>query len=531
MLTRWPSQIQQQNINLTHSHIAVQSSAHEILNGALLGSSENGVLEEDTPLNMASREISSSTLSRTGRSRWTHSKGQYLCFKFDSFQAIENLLAPLGLSLSKKWRDRVRYHIFGLTYSSTAHQLYLNAEHLVLSNIKRRMKIILPIAAFQLQTASLPISVTFNPISPCKSQIFEFCSDGNIEMVKMWFKASFASPFVVNQHGENLLHIAARYAHVELCNLLLDVGVDATAYDDRLLTPLDHLAAKVPMSVPYASRVVDTIRALVERGHCQPLLPITSNAVAFYNGPEEGFAWLFSSEYGSVDLEERDSEDWTLLGDAACNFGWWTKGCSENPAVSWQCLYLLRAGANPHSKSSQGRLTPLDAFLRGCTAHQVEHAGKWLQTLSQSGIDLHKYAIEEQRLHYPEHFLESAWDEKLWRWIPTKRRVVYQFGDTPDHLDIWLEDYDALSWFSHGQFDLDIFLVCSPVESEARWKKINDVDNIIELDDEEELQSLLRLSASNPLGFPSLFSARWVQLLVLSLVLNYLFHIMLAGSQ
>lgn len=207
MLTRWPSQIQQQNINLTHSHIAVQSSAHEILNGALLGSSENGVLEEDTPLNMASREISSSTLSRTGRSRWTHSKGQYLCFKFDSFQAIENLLAPLGLSLSKKWRDRVRYHIFGLTYSSTAHQLYLNAEHLVLSNIKRRMKIILPIAAFQLQTASLPISVTFNPISPCKSQIFEFCSDGNIEMVKMWFKASFASPFVVNQHGENLLHV------------------------------------------------------------------------------------------------------------------------------------------------------------------------------------------------------------------------------------------------------------------------------------------------------------------------------------
>lgn len=158
------------------------------------------------------------------------------------------------------------------------------------------------------------------------------------------------------------------------------------------------------MSVPYASRVVDTIRALVERGHCQPLLPITSNAVAFYNGPEEGFAWLFSSEYGSVDLEERDSEDWTLLGDAACNFGWWTRGCSENPAVSWQCLYLLRAGANPHSKSVQARLTPLDSFLRGCTAHQVDHAGKWLQTLSRSGIDLHKYAVEEQRLHYPEHF-------------------------------------------------------------------------------------------------------------------------------
>lgn len=189
-------------MNLTHSHIAVQSSAYKILNGAILGGSE-----DDRPLNLASREICSSALSRTGRPRWTHSKGKYLCFKFDSFQAVENLLAQIGLTISKKWRDRVRYHIFGLTYSSTAHQLYLNTEHLVLSNIKRRMKIILPIAAFQLQTASLPISITFNPISPCKSRIFGFCLDGNIEMVKMWFKASFASPFVVNQHGENLLHV------------------------------------------------------------------------------------------------------------------------------------------------------------------------------------------------------------------------------------------------------------------------------------------------------------------------------------
>lgn len=253
--------------------------------------------------------------------------------------------------------------------------------------------------------------------------------------------------------------------------------------------------------------------------------------MGFYNGPEEGFAWLFSSEYGSVDLEERDSEDWTLLGDAACNFGWWTKACVENPAVSWQCLYLLRAGANPHSKSSQGRLTPLDAFLRGCTAHQVDHAGKWLQTLSQSGIDLHKYAIEEQKLHYPEHLLKVTWDEKLWRWVPTKRRVVYRFGENPDQLDIWLEDYDALSWFSNGKFDLDIFLLCSSVESEARWQKINEVDSIIELDEQDVSQAQHRTQASNYLGFPAVFSAHWIQLLALSLVLNYFFHIMLTGSK
>jgi hypothetical protein len=49
--------------------------------------------------------------------------------------------------------------------------------------------------------------------------------------------------------------------------------------------------------------------------------------------------------------------------------------------------------------SFNGRLTPLAVYFRGSTAHQVEHAGKWLQILSQTGIDLHKYATEERNLH------------------------------------------------------------------------------------------------------------------------------------
>jgi hypothetical protein len=64
--------------------------------------------------------------------------------------------------------------------------------------------------------------------------------------------------------------------------------------------------------------------------------------------------------------------------------------------------------------SSNGRLTPLNAYFRGCTVHQVEHAGKRLQILSQTGIDLYKYATEEQNLHRPEQLLEMSWDEELW---------------------------------------------------------------------------------------------------------------------
>jgi hypothetical protein len=94
-----------------------------------------------------------------------------------------------------------------LTYTSTVHKLYPDAGHVVLANIKRRLKIVSPVAAFQLQTANLPMPITINPIEPCKAQIFKSCSEGNIEMVNLWFKTYRASPFVVNQHGENLLHV------------------------------------------------------------------------------------------------------------------------------------------------------------------------------------------------------------------------------------------------------------------------------------------------------------------------------------
>ncbi|KAH8585381.1 hypothetical protein B0O99DRAFT_488907, partial [Bisporella sp. PMI_857] len=174
-------------------------------------------------------------------------------------------------------------------------------------------------------------------------------------------------------------------------------------------------------------------------------------------GPEEGFAWLFRSEYSHVNLEEVDSEGWTLLGDAAFNFGWATQLCVDDPALGWQTRYLIRAGANIHATSTMGALTPLDAYLRGCTAHNVDHAREFIAVLEHCGVDLHAYARKELEIHSGQHFILSTWNNHLWRWVPTKRRVVYKYGKDADQLQIWLEDYDALSWFCCGRFDLEIF--------------------------------------------------------------------------
>ncbi|KAF4633854.1 hypothetical protein G7Y89_g4265 [Cudoniella acicularis] len=320
---------------------------------------------------------------------------------------------------------------------------------------------------------------------------------------------------VVNQHGENLLHCAARYAQADLVLLLLDLGVDGAAYGDNLLTPLEHLARKIRMNFAYPSKVVNTIRALVERTHCQPLLP------------------LFRSEYSSVNLEDIDSEGWTLLGDAAFNFGWATQLCVDDPPLGWQTRYLIRAGADLHATSTLGRLTPLDAFLRGCTAHGVDHARVFLDVLRRCDGNLQAYARKEQEMHSGEHLIYTSWDNDLWRWIPTKRRVVYEYGESADQLQIWLEDYDALSWFHCGRFDLEIFLVTKPAQSALRW------ENICKRDDKEFLlPSPATMTGSEKSvervkkwkwtikGLMSLTN-HWMGFLMLTLVVNYGFHLYL----
>jgi hypothetical protein len=267
------------------------------------------------------------------------------------------------------------------------------------------------------------------------------------------------------------------------------------------------------------------MRALVGRGGCQPLLPLTSNAVTCYRGPEEGFAWLFREEYAGVNLEERDSESWTLLGDAAFNFGWWTQLGADDPAIGWQSLYLLRAGADPHATSAEGRLTPLDTYLRGCTLRQVDNAGKWLRVLSMAGIDLHKYAATERAIHGSEHLLKVSWDKELWKWIPVRRRVAYRHGESPNELEIWLEDYDALSWFGYGRHDLEIFQVLSASQS-LRWREINSRSDQFEPDGENEVRAI---AITPKQSLPSAFRGNWLLYLSISLAINYFFHMYLKG--
>lgn len=138
------------------------------------------------------------------------SRLQFPCssFRLELENLIENASSIFGLTVSPNWRAALRYYVFAVVYSSSRSQDFNIQEHTVLINIKRRIRVALPVFSFQIQTTSLPPSITAYPIVPCLSHIFNLCLDGELDSVRTLLECSLASSFAVNPHGENLLHVS-----------------------------------------------------------------------------------------------------------------------------------------------------------------------------------------------------------------------------------------------------------------------------------------------------------------------------------
>ena len=162
--------------------------------------------------------------------------------------------------------------------------------------------------------------------------------------------------------------------------------------------------------------------------------------------------------------------------------------------------------------------------------HQVDHARKWLQIVEMAGINLHEYADREKELHDHEHYLNSTWDDELWSWIPTKKRVSYKYGQDPKQLKIWLEDYDALGWFRCGQYDLDIFQLSTPAERVLRWKNINAPTECLEIITKSAAHKPTQNIVAEPGKSRIYLPMMWGLALVVTLTLNYFVHILMVRT-
>jgi hypothetical protein len=174
------------------------------------GSGNRYVAKPDESSDLLFSQRSSLAMTSTvRRASLSRCKGRSQYFKVDTYQAIESLLTSLGLIIPDQWGQRLRFYHFGVTYNSATHHLYLDGVPTDLQSVRRRFKVHLPAFSFQFQTTSWPRSIACSPIARCRSQIFKLCTEGNIDMVKIWLKNSWTSPFVVNKHGENLLHVSS----------------------------------------------------------------------------------------------------------------------------------------------------------------------------------------------------------------------------------------------------------------------------------------------------------------------------------
>lgn len=61
---------------------------------------------------------------------------------------------------------------------------------------------------------------------PRKSEVFEWCREGNLELLQGALSRQEISPFVIDEYGRGLLHHTAAWAYFTLMPLLVQLGVD-----------------------------------------------------------------------------------------------------------------------------------------------------------------------------------------------------------------------------------------------------------------------------------------------------------------
>ncbi|KAL4902213.1 hypothetical protein BDW74DRAFT_158808 [Aspergillus multicolor] len=70
-------------------------------------------------------------------------------------------------------------------------------------------------------------------VIPDNAPVMRYCRIGEVEVVRRLFSEGLASPFDCNANGETLLHIAVRSLDVDMCQFLLDAGVDPNHGDNN----------------------------------------------------------------------------------------------------------------------------------------------------------------------------------------------------------------------------------------------------------------------------------------------------------
>ena len=267
------------------------------------------------------------------------------------------------------------------------------------------------------------------PVLPFNAEVFEMCMYGDLEGLQRTLSNREVSPFVRDYGGSTLIHVAAMNAHTEICQLLIQLGVDPDHMDDYGAKALHRITQPFEDKPDLISAFVDTVRVLTAAQDHFTTEDI-SEFFDCYCGPPQGAEFMLSHDTFLDEMYGDDQTIFSLLCMALRQYGWGRK--------DWRCFIkrLLSKPVDLHVGTSRwtegGRIavsTPLDELFRlSVTPEDGDSAAKdWLLLLEEEGFDVRAYLEEEMALHAGQQFLTfPAWSLQLS--CPLPRRLIFHWN-------------------------------------------------------------------------------------------------------
>lgn len=308
-------------------------------------------------------------------------------------------------------------------------------------------------------------TMTSFPVLPISAEIFNWFKLGELDRAKAALNRREISPFVRDPYGRTLLHYACSASSLEICSMLIRVGVDVNQEDSIGRKAMNFINKANKASLWDITRTVltaqDDVTLTDISNFVLPLRwPLAPSALAEF--------FVFTFTLWSYSNRDDDSYEWCLR--MALNE--WGGGHWDKRVVVRK---LLCQGLNVHAIAApdivtyvihvfreSDILTPLD-YLFQYSLHPFDSDGigrEWLLMLAEVGYDVRAYLQKEKELHASQ--CQRTSNAHLY--------VGEGFCEFPRHLIFQIDPYPSIRW----DWWIDPSSAASLVQEEFRYMSIGD---------------------------------------------------------
>ncbi|KAL6715960.1 hypothetical protein ACLMJK_006922 [Lecanora helva] len=276
-------------------------------------------------------------------------------------------------------------------------------------------------------------SLRYCPILPKNSEIFQMCRLGDLEGFRGALSRQEVPLHAQNERGSTLLHMACEGGSLELCSLIIELGIDAShenIWGEKAL----HVFSIFSSNLDHGAEAM--VRLMIQdQEHLDEhdILRFCNS----YNGPPEGFDCILSPDVHPTELDWKHLPLQYLMSAIrhfARDVPRWTNFVRK---IVRQAEDLHRSHIDPEFPTAQP-LTLLDQLLV-LTKDPVEGAQvaeAWLEILAMEGLDVREYLKVEMELHEDNNILppwvySSHYDQRI---------LIFYVGQKPYvEWDWWID--------------------------------------------------------------------------------------------